>query len=83
MIGRVRLMPHIINICILIKNETKLIDVIRILERSNMDEKLRMMIQEGFGICESLEEVCVLYKDLSLEIEKQMKFMISQLSNQN
>lgn len=26
MIGSVRLMPHIINICILIRNETKLID---------------------------------------------------------
>lgn len=48
-----------------------------------MDEKLRMMIQEGFGICESLEEVCVLYKDLSLEIEKQMRFMMSLLSKEN
>lgn len=27
MIGSVRLMPHIINICILIKNETKLIGI--------------------------------------------------------
>lgn len=48
-----------------------------------MDEKLRTMIQEEFAICVSLEEVCVTYKDLSIEIEKQMRFMISQLSKEN
>lgn len=63
--------------------EILILSKIDTLERSNMDEKLRTMIQEEFAICVSLEEVCVTYKDLSIEIEKQMRFMISQLSKEN
>ncbi|GEM_PF-7038856 len=41
-----------------------------------MSEELRTMIQEEFANCNSLEKVIETYKEISIETNKQMQFMI-------
>lgn len=40
---------------------------------------LKEMIQETFGFCLDIQEVCRVYAEIRMETEKQMEFMIEQL----